>query len=115
MQTKAADEKFCSECAAAIKAKAVVCPKCGCPQGPAPSTSSTATGHGRSKNTAGILALLLGGIGVHKFYLGKPGAGLAYAFFCWTFIPVLLALIDAVRLFGTSTQAFDGEYNQEPG
>jgi TM2 domain-containing membrane protein YozV len=113
VQTKAADEKFCSECAAVIKAKAVVCPQCGCPQGPVAPTGSTATGHGRNKNTAGILSLLLGGIGVHKFYLGKPGAGLLYALFCWTFIPVLLALIDAVKLFGMSTQAFDAEYNRE--
>lgn len=27
------------------------------------------------KTTAGILALILGGLGVHKFYLGYTGAG----------------------------------------
>jgi hypothetical protein len=36
-----------------------------------------------------ILALLLGGIGVHKFYLDKPGAGIFYLLLCWTFIPVI--------------------------
>lgn len=27
----------------------------------------------KNKNTAGILALFLGGVGMHKFYLGKWG------------------------------------------
>ena len=30
----------------------------------------------KSKTTAGILALLLGGLGVHKFYLDRTGQGL---------------------------------------
>lgn len=30
----------------------------------------------KDKTTAGILALLLGGIGAHKFYLGRTGLGL---------------------------------------
>ncbi len=43
-----------------------------------------------------ILAFLLGGFGIHKFYAGKTGAGVAYLLFCWTFIPVLLGLIDFI-------------------
>lgn len=34
--SKGPDEKFCSECAAVIKAKAEICPKCGVRQMPAP-------------------------------------------------------------------------------
>jgi len=34
-QSKGPDEKFCSECAAIIKAKAEICPKCGVRQMPA--------------------------------------------------------------------------------
>jgi TM2 domain-containing membrane protein YozV len=37
--------------------------------------SSTASS---KKTTAGILALLLGGLGIHKFYLGYTGAGLVF-------------------------------------
>ncbi len=33
---------------------------------------------GKSKVTAGLLALFLGGLGVHKFYLGYAGAGIVH-------------------------------------
>jgi len=41
-----------------------------------------------------VLALLLGGIGVHKFYAGKIGTGLLFILFCWTYIPLILSFID---------------------
>jgi len=40
--------------------------------------SSTADAGSRDKITAGILAILLGGFGVHKFYLGFTGPGLVF-------------------------------------
>ena len=40
------------------------------------------------------LCLILGGIGAHKFYSGKWVQGLMYLAFCWTWIPVILALFD---------------------
>ena len=49
-----------------------------------------------NKVTYCILALFLGGIGVHKFYSGKTGTGLLYLIFCWTCIPLFLALIDLI-------------------
>ena len=42
------------------------------------------------------LCLLLGGIGAHKFYAGKWFAGLLYLAFCWSGVPVVLALFDLV-------------------
>ena len=66
------------------------------------SSSSSAGGRGfaprftKSKTTAGILAILLGGIGVHKFYLGRWGWGLIYLLFCWTYIPGLVGLIEGI-------------------
>lgn len=36
-----------------------------------------AANNSKSSGMAYVLWLLLGGIGVHRFYLGKPGAGLA--------------------------------------
>lgn len=50
----------------------------------------------KSKVAAGILAILLGGIGVHKFYLGKVGMGILYLCFCWTGIPAVLGLIEGI-------------------
>ena len=34
----------------------------------------------KSKTTALLLCLFLGGVGAHKFYVGKAGAGLLYLF-----------------------------------
>ena len=46
------------------------------------------------KGTYIALCLFLGGLGVHKFYAGKWFTGLLYVAFCWTWIPVILALFD---------------------
>ncbi len=44
----------------------------------APESMPTATeGEQKSKITAGILGILLGGLGVHRFYLGYTGIGIA--------------------------------------
>lgn len=47
-----------------------------------------------------ILALFLGGFGIHKFYGGKVGTGILFLLFCWTFIPEIIAFIEfLVALF----------------
>lgn len=43
-----------------------------------------------------VLAFLLGGIGIHKFYAGKTGAGICFLLFCWTGIPLIISLIDGI-------------------
>ncbi len=43
-----------------------------------------------------ILAFFLGGIGVHKFYAGRTGAGITFLLFCWTGIPAIIAFIDFI-------------------
>lgn len=49
--------------------------------------------------TAGFLALFLGGIGAHKFYLGKNAIGFIYLLFCWTGIPAVVSFIEAIIYF----------------
>lgn len=112
-RTKGADEKFCLECAAIIKAKAVICPKCGCPQGSGSTAIERNSLHGKDKNTAGLLAMLLGGLGVHKFYLNQTKDGVLCMLFCWTFVPALLGLVDGVKLFRMSGVEFDRLYNSD--
>lgn len=51
----------------------------------------------KSKVTTILLTLILGGLGIHKFYLGQKVKGILYFIFCWTSIPSILALIDVVK------------------
>lgn len=44
----------------------------------------------------GLLGILLGGAGIHKFYAGKIGVGMIYLVFSWTFIPSVLGVIDGI-------------------
>ena len=43
-----------------------------------------------------LLALFLGGLGIHNFYAGRIGLGVLYLLFCWTFIPAIAALVQAI-------------------
>lgn len=67
----------------------------------------------RDKNVAGVLALFLGWVGVHRFYLGQVGRGILYAVFCWFPLIWLIALIDAIVLFSQDKEVFDIKYNKE--
>lgn len=49
-----------------------------------------------NKYVYGILGILLGGIGAHKFYIGRFSTGLVYIIFCWTGIPEVIGLIEGI-------------------
>lgn len=109
---KRADEKFCSECGSIINAKAEICPKCGVRQMAAPSAHplGQTTSDGKNKVVAGVLALFLGGLGVHKFYLGKGFQGVLYLVFCWTFIPAVIGFIEGLNYLLMSEKTFFQRY-----
>ncbi|WP_294403584.1 NINE protein [uncultured Clostridium sp.] len=50
----------------------------------------------KSKVAAGLLGIFLGGLGIHKFYLGKIGLGIVYLIFCWTYIPSIIGFIEGI-------------------
>lgn len=64
----------------------------------------------KSRTIAVLLALFLGGIGAHKFYLGQVATGLLYLLFCWTLIPGIIALLEAIRWLCMSNESFAGRY-----
>jgi hypothetical protein len=60
---------YCQNCGEPTDAEAIVCVKCG--------ARLTSAGEGqKSKIVAGILGILVGGFGVHRFYLGFIGIGI---------------------------------------
>jgi TM2 domain-containing membrane protein YozV len=62
----------------------------------------------KDPTAAVLLALFLGGLGIHKFYLGQAGLGVLYLIFCWTGIPSIVAFIEAFVIAGQV-----GRYNQQ--
>lgn len=67
----------------------------------------------KNKFTAIVLAFFLGGLGIHKFYLGNSAQGILYLIFCWTFIPALLAFFDFFGLLFMSESGFNMKYNNQ--
>jgi len=96
--------KFCANCGKKIDAKAEICPECG--------VRVAIVENNRNKIVAGILAILLGGIGIHKFYLGKNGQGILYLLFCWTFIPAVIGFIEGIMYLVMSDGEFERRYGK---
>ena len=87
----------CPYCKEDILEGALKCKHCGSMLGSPEAVPAPASD--KSKIVAGILALLLGGFGIHKFYVGSWGWGIVYILLFWTWIPALLALVEAIRYF----------------
>jgi TM2 domain-containing membrane protein YozV len=105
------NKKHCFACANILDVRAELCPKCGVRQPSmapviAPMPLLPVPISSKSRMTAGLFAFFLGGIGVHKFYLGQTAAGVLYILFCWTLIPALIAFVESLMLFGMSDQDF---------
>lgn len=77
--------------------------------GSGPSGGSAKVGT-KSKTMAGILAIFLGGIGMHKFYLGKAFQGLIYLLLCWTGIPVFIGFFEGLSYLMMSEAKFAEKY-----
>ena len=98
--------KFCINCGGEIDYWAEICPKCGVRQ------PSIAFAEGKNRVTAGVLGILLGGFGIHKFYLGKIGWGIIYLVFFWTCIPAIIGLIEGIKYLTMSDYEFVAKYGK---
>ena len=61
---------------------------------------------------AALLALLGGGLGLHKFYLGQVGQGILYLLFIWTFIPAILGFFEGIGYALMSEEEFHARYSR---
>lgn len=94
--------KYCSGCGKQIHASARACPNCGYTQAGRDAE--------KSKIVAALLALFLGGFGIHKFYLGRIGWGIAYLIFFWTFIPAIMAFVEGIIYLCMPEDRFHAKY-----
>jgi len=101
--------KYCFACGAVLDARAEICPKCGVRQQPPPGQSVDAA-LGRSRVVAALLGIILGGFGIHKFYLGKIGQGIIYLVFFWTAIPAIIGFIEGILYLTMSDAEFQQRY-----
>ena len=63
-------------------------------------------GEAKDRRTAALLALLLGGFGIHEFYLGNTRAGIFMLLFSWTGIPSAIAIVQGIRYLRMTDDAF---------
>ena len=72
--------KFCTHCGEKLGENAAFCAKCGATVEDTKSTTRTEVitdPNAKSKLGAGLLAIFVGALGVHNFYLGYNGKALA--------------------------------------
>lgn len=121
-KTPESDEKYCKNCGEIIDAEAELCPECGVRQNKSEkqninvnvenknqniqSQGTQALTSNKSKTLAGLLAIFLGAIGVHKLYLGQPVRAIIFFLFSWTGIPFLIGLVQGISYLLMSEQKF---------
>ena len=89
---------FCKECGQEIKDKAVICIHCGV------STVSDSVPNGEQKEwlVTLLLAFFLGYFGIHRFYTGHTGIGVAQLLTfggcgIWAFIDFILIIVGSFK------------------
>lgn len=99
---KGQGNQFCPHCGTQVEPGAGFCVKCGVPLS---ATSAAQSTMAKSRIAAGLLGIFLGGLGVHSFYLGYTGKGVAQivlSLFCgigaiWGFIEGIMILVGSIN------------------
>lgn len=109
---------LCPFCKEEIREDAIKCKHCGSMLQDAAGSAVNAPGGltpavhtGKSKIAAGLFGILLGGLGIHKFYLGRIFWGVVYLLFCWTFIPAIIGLVEGIIYLTMNDEVFSAKYD----
>jgi TM2 domain-containing membrane protein YozV/RNA polymerase subunit RPABC4/transcription elongation factor Spt4 len=109
------EKKFCHNCGTATQANQIICVKCGVSLG-----KSSAGPGGKNRIVAGVLGILLGWLGIHKFYLGYTKQGLIMLLVTvfgslikiGPFVMALIGLIEGIIYLVKSDEDFYATYVQ---
>jgi len=107
---------FCSKCGAEIDNNQPLCAQCSSDVQKKNNSinnvgADLASGR-RNKWIAIIFAFFFGSFGIHKFYLGQIGWGITYLLFCWTGIPGIVGIVEAVLYLTMSDEEFAKKYSK---
>jgi TM2 domain-containing membrane protein YozV/RNA polymerase subunit RPABC4/transcription elongation factor Spt4 len=102
---RSSDQKYCQNCGDLINKQAELCPECGVDQPELRESTDSS-----DQVAAGVLALILGGIGAHKFYQGATKIGLLYLCLFWTFIPAIIAFIEGILILIADDDTYAEKY-----
>lgn len=116
--------KFCPNCGSPLQDNEMFCGSCGCGinrlsnEGGSMQYQSyqnsgaigTAWSVGSSKNRVNkvaysVLAILLGGFGIHKFFSGKIMWGVIYILLSWSVVPSVLGLVEGITGLATNSDS----------
>jgi TM2 domain-containing membrane protein YozV len=99
-----ATQVYCRYCGTCIGHLDNLCPACNAGQNLKP----------RNQVVAGLLALFLGGLGMHRFYLGQWW-GIFYFLLCWSGLPMLIAFVEAIVFLTADKQHWKSRYGHTDG
>ena len=113
-----AGNHYCPNCGVQVNENQVICVKCGVglntqPQyKPGLTSQFGISGGAKDRSIAGLLALLLGGFGVHQFYLGNTLSGILHIVVTWATCGLggIISLVEGIRYLTMSDQEFYDTY-----
>ena len=100
---------FCPSCGTKVPENVKFCPNCG---GQIYPVSEAAKAGKKDKLVAGLLAIVLGGLGIHYFYLGKTTAGVLTIVISLVSrgIWLVVMLIQGILMLTMSEEDFNSKY-----
>ncbi|MCK8044470.1 NINE protein [Shewanella sp. 1CM18E] len=100
----------CPQCNHKIDLNVVTCPQCHAAQGFDSLSGVDPDIRIKNQKLAIWFSLLLGGLGLHKFYLGQHLKGSLYLAFSWTLVPMVVGWVDAFRTLKMTPFHFEQRY-----
>ena len=105
---------FCRQCGNQVLATAAICMKCGSPIGNFLSDSGNGNSNSSKKSRTAyvLLGIFLGYLGIHNFYAGYTGRGIAQLLLCictgWMVFPLVILFVWTLMEVITITQDANG-------